>query len=109
MSSAFIRSTIDVRHSSFSLCAATALSRIGATSTVRAGAADAGAADDDAVDEGAADDGAADDPVLAAAPPGTVAPGAAPPLAGVAAAWPKIPLMIFPKTLIDCSHDYEIV
>ncbi|HYP64240.1 MAG TPA: hypothetical protein VEQ16_10140, partial [Acidocella sp.] len=93
-----------------SLCAATALSRIGATSTVRAGAADAGAADDDALDDdGAVDDGAADDGVLAAGPPGTVAPGAAPPLAGVAAAWPKIPLMIFPKTLIDCSHDYEIV
>ena len=87
------------------------MSRIGATSTVRAGAADAGAADDDALDDdgAAVDDGAADYGVLAADPLGTVAPGAAPPLAGVAAAWPKIPLMIFPKILIDCSHDYEIV
>ena len=41
MSSAFIRSTIEVRHSSFSPLAATALSRIGATSTVCAGAAGA--------------------------------------------------------------------
>src|SRR5260221_472399 len=44
MSSAFIRSTIEVRHASFSPLAATALSRMGATSTVFAGAA---AADDD--------------------------------------------------------------
>src|SRR6266851_4808861 len=88
MSSAFIRSTIDVRHSSFSLCAATALSRIGATSTDCAGAAD------DAVD----------DAVLV--PPPAAAPAeAVPPLGGVApAACPKIALMIFPKMLIICSQ-----
>jgi hypothetical protein len=40
ISSAFIRSTIEVRHASFSPFAATALSRIGATSTIAAGAAD---------------------------------------------------------------------
>src|SRR5579872_2168441 len=75
MSSAFIRSTIDVRHASFSCLAATALSRIGATSTVCAGAVDA------------------DDPL----PLGALAP----PLAGVASAeWPRIALMIFPKMLI---------
>jgi hypothetical protein len=76
MSSAFIRSTIEVRHSSFSFLAATALSRMGATSTVYAGAADA-------------------DDVLAAAPPP----------AGVAeAVVPKIALMILPKILIVCSQ-----
>src|SRR6187399_1773856 len=75
MSSAFIRSTIEVRHSSFSPLAFTAASRIGATSTVAAGAADDPA------------DGA--DP--AAVPPG----------AGAASALvPKIALMIFPKMLI---------
>src|SRR6201999_1073905 len=83
MLSAFIKSTIEVRHSSFSFCAATALSRIGATSTVAAGAADA-LADDEA------------------APPEAVAVAA--PLAGVALAEvPKIALMIFPKMLIAHS------
>src|ERR1700753_262151 len=82
MSSAFIRSTIEVRHSSFSCLAATALSRIGATSTVFAGAAVA--PPDDAVHPEA---GAAD-----------------PPPAGVALAeLPKIALMIFPKMLIARS------
>src|SRR5579872_885675 len=80
MSSAFIRSTIDVRQASFSCLAATALSRIGATSTVCAGAVEAD-----------------DDPPPGAAP----GPAVAPPLAGVASAeWPKIALMIFPKMLI---------
>src|ERR1700749_5066951 len=40
MSSAFIRSTIEVRHSSFSFLAATALSTMAATSTGCAGAVD---------------------------------------------------------------------
>src|SRR5262249_47690654 len=77
MSSAFIRSTIEVRHSSFSCLAATALSRIGATSTLCAGAAD----------------GAAD----AVAPP----PEAAPPAGVAEAEWPKIAPIIFPKMLIS--------
>src|SRR5581483_8288055 len=76
MSSAFIRSTMEVRHTSFSCLAATALTRIGATSTVCAGAVDAD-----------------DDPP----PPGTPAPAGAPPLAEAAFVdWPKIALMIFP-------------
>src|SRR5258708_2264517 len=78
ISSAFIRSTIEVRHASFSPLAATALSRIGATSTDCAGAA---GADDDPVA----------DPVPVAAPPPA---GAAPALD------PKIALMIFPQILI---------
>src|ERR1700761_2207639 len=74
MSSAFIRSTIEVRHSSFSFLAATALSRIGATSTLCAGAAGADALPDDG------------------APPDAGA--AAPPLAEAALAEvPKIALM----------------
>jgi len=77
ISSAFIRSTIEVRHSSFSFLAATALSRIGATSTDCAGAA-----------------GAADEPA------GDPVPVAAPPPAGAAPALePKIALMILPKIL----------
>jgi hypothetical protein len=69
------------------------LSRIDATSTVCAGAAD-----------GAGDDDAEDDAVLV--PPPAAAPAdAVPPLGGVApAAWPKIPLMIFPKMLIAGSQ-----
>src|SRR5215467_2512273 len=78
MSSAFIRSTIEVRHSSFSCLAATALSRIGATSTVCAGA--------DAV------------------PPPPPAGAAAPPAGVALAEWPKIALMIFPKMLMVGSQ-----
>jgi hypothetical protein len=67
ISSAFIKSTIDVRHSSFSFLTATALSKIGATSTLAAGAA----ADDD--------------------PDAGLALGVEPPAAGVATALlPKI-------------------
>src|ERR1700761_5702641 len=88
MSSAFIRSTIEVRHSSFSCLATTALSRIGATSTLCAGAAVA--PPDDAV------------PPDDAAPP--EAGAAEPPPAGVAPAeLPKIALIIFPKMLIARS------
>src|SRR4051794_23476624 len=79
ISSAFIRSTIEVRHSSFSPLAATALSRIGATSTLCGGAA-------------------GDPPVppgLEAGPPAVVVPGAA-----ASALLPKIAPMIFPKMLI---------
>src|SRR3569832_927534 len=102
MSSAFIRSTIEVRHSSFSCLAAAAVSTSAATSTLWGGAA--------GVDVlGAAPLGAG----AAAVPPdiGAASAGATPPLCaalvpaplpvGVALAeWPKIALMIFPKTLI---------
>jgi hypothetical protein len=93
--SAFIRSTIEVRHASFSPVAAAALSTIAATSTVCAGAADAVEAAD-----GPAEDDAVLAPLAEALPP-----AAAPPLAGVALAWlPKIAPMIFPKMLIVCSQ-----
>src|SRR3974390_1643013 len=85
MSSAFIRSTIEVRHSSFSFLAATALSRIGATSTVCAGLA-AGAADAPPPPAG----GEAPPAGLGAPPAGEAAP----------AELPKIAPMIFPKILI---------
>src|SRR5207342_2352208 len=91
MSSAFIRSTIEVRHSSFSFLAATALSRIGATSTVCAGAAAGAAAVDDE-------------------PPAGAVPAVAPPAgAAVAVLPPKIALMIFPKMLIVRSQGLEMV
>src|SRR5437667_4735410 len=83
MSSAFIRSTIEVRHSSFSPLAFTAWSRMGATSTVAAAGA-------------------------AAAPPDDPAPAAVPPPAGAASALvPKIALIIFPKMLIVRSQESE--
>src|ERR1700760_2531041 len=89
MSSAFIRSTMEVRHSSFSCLAATALSRIGATSTLAIGAVDP----PDEVDVPDEDVGLPVDPE----PPvvAVVVPGLA------AVAWvPKIALMILPKMLI---------
>jgi hypothetical protein len=74
-----LKSTIEVRHSSFSPLAFTAWSRMGATSTVAAAGA--------------------------AAPPDDPAPAAAPPPAGAASALlPKIALMIFPKMLIVRSQ-----
>src|SRR6185437_7094174 len=82
MSSAFIRSTIEVRHSSFSCLAAAALSRIGATSTLCAGAGVGAAA-------------------ATELPPRPDT--AAPPVGAEAAEWLKIALMIFPKMLIMCS------
>src|SRR5258707_13678942 len=81
ISSAFIRSTIEVRHSSFSFLAVTALSRIGATSTDCPGAA-----------------GADDDPVLAAAPPPA---GAAPALD------PKIALTVSDRQARDGARTLE--
>ena len=92
ISSAFIRSTIEVRHASFSPEAAAALSTIAATSTVCPGAAVV-----------------ADYAVVVADPAAGLVPAAAPPLAdgapaGVALALvPRIALMIFPKILIICS------
>src|SRR6476469_8194671 len=109
MSSAFIRSTIEVRHSSFSFLAATALSRIGATSTVCAGAAAGAAAADEDPPAGVAPAivppaGADEDP------PAGVAPAVVPPTgAAVAVLLPKIPLMIFPKMLIVRSQWLEMV
>src|ERR1700744_921693 len=92
MSSAFIRSTIEVRHASFSPFEAAALSTIAATSTLPIGAA-----------------GADDDPEVAGvAPLADALPAGPPPLAGVALAWlPKIAPMIFPKILIACSQSNE--
>src|SRR3979409_491681 len=84
ISSAFIKSTIDVRHSSFSCLAATALSKIGATSTLAAG----GIADEDPGVEFT---------VGAEPPPVGVASGAA------SALVPKIAPMIFPNMLILTS------
>jgi hypothetical protein len=92
MSRAFIRSTIEVRHSNFSCFAATALSKIGATSTVFAGAEGAGAVDE--CDAG----GAAVAPPL---PPADA--GGAPLGLDAPAELPKTALMIFPKMLIACS------
>src|SRR5258708_20860723 len=89
MSNAFIRSTMEVRHSSFSPLAATALSRIGATSTDCAGAA--GATDD-------TEEPAVDPAPAVALPLAGAAAGAAPALV------PKIALMIFPKMLIVSSR-----
>src|SRR5262249_10267208 len=77
-SSAFIRSTIDVRHASFSPFAAAALSTIAATSTVCAGAL-AGVA------------------VGAGDPPGAKEGEA---FAACAEPWPKILLIMLPKMLI---------
>src|SRR4051794_34310688 len=79
MLSAFIKSTIDVRHSSFSFCAATALSKIGATSIVCAGADDVRG--------------------LVAEPPAAVVV----PEPAASALVPKIALIIFPKMLICTS------
>src|SRR5262249_9620899 len=84
--SAFMRSTIEVRHSSFSCLAATALSRIGATSTVFPGE-EAGAA------------AAIVPPPPAGAPPLELAP----PVGAALAVWPKIALLIFSTMLIACS------
>src|SRR6516164_2235928 len=100
MSSAFIKSTIDVRHCSFSFLAATALSRMGATSTFCAGAGEAG----EELPVCGADAGA--DPAAPALPGAAPPPaGALLPPAGVAPALvPKIPLMIFPKILIALSQ-----
>src|SRR5215475_9640277 len=94
MSSAFMRSTIEVRHSSFSpLCAATALSTIAATSTVCAGAADGEA-------EGAADGAEAEGAEAEGAPPEV-----APPAGAAAAGWlPKIALTILPKMLMSAPR-----
>src|SRR6516165_2393163 len=103
MSSAFIRSTIEVRHSSFSFLAATALSRIGATSTVCAGLA-AGAAAAPPPPVGAA---AAPPPPpagAAAAPPPPAGLDAPPAGEAALAELPKIAVMIFPKILIVCSQ-----
>jgi hypothetical protein len=77
ISSAFIKSTIDVRHSSFFFLSATALSKIGATSTLAAGAA-------------AADDPGVELTLGADAPAVGLAPDAA------SALVPKIAPMIFP-------------
>lgn len=85
MSSAFMRSTIEVRHASFSFWAATALSRIAATSTLCAGA----------------DAGAAAEFVLVAALP---LAGVALPAGAASALVPRIALMILPKILIVCSQ-----
>src|SRR5689334_13697436 len=101
MSSAFIRSTIEVRHSSFSCLAAAALSTIAATSSLCGAAAGV-----DAV--GAVPLGAG----AAAVPPelGAASAGATPAGGAAVAEWPKIALMIFPKTLISCSQkDPQIV
>src|SRR6516162_6671861 len=100
MSSAFIKSTIDVRHCSFSFLAATALSRMGAMSTFCAGA---GAADEELPVDGA--DAGADPAVPGLAGAALPLAGAPLPLAVVASALvPKIPLMIFPKILIALSQ-----
>src|SRR6516165_896487 len=101
MSSAFIKSTIDVRHCSFSFLAATALSRMGATSTFCAGAAEA----DEELPVCGAD--AEADPAGPGLPGAALplAAGTLPPPAGAASALvPKIPLMIFPKILIVLSQ-----
>src|SRR5262249_62076193 len=89
-SSAFIRSTMEVRQASFSPFAAAALSTIAATSTVCAGGTFAGVAlgdDDDGDDDEAPDVGAV--------------PGVGEALAACAEPCPKIAPIIFPKTVIN--------
>src|SRR4051812_14792832 len=86
MSSAFMRSTIEVRHSSFSFWAATSLSTMAATSTVAAGGAPG------------ADDGAD------AVPAGALGDGAVPAGAAEAGLLPKIAPMIFPKMLMSAPR-----
>src|SRR5258708_39638753 len=90
MSSAFIRSTIDVRHCSFSFLSATALSRIGAISMACAGV----------------EAGLPPPPGLAGAARAVVAPGEA-----ASALVPKIALVILPKMLIRSSlglRDFQL-
>src|SRR3954463_2731651 len=85
MSSAFIRSTIEVRHCSFSPLAAAARSTIAATSTDCAGDGD---------------DGAAAEPE----PPAAPAAGAPAPPGAASALEPNIAPMIFPKMLTATSN-----
>src|SRR3954469_107305 len=97
ISSAFIRSTMEVRHSSFSPFDFTAASRIGATSTLAAGPPA-----EDELAGAAPEDGAAAPPDVGAVP----ADGA--PAGAVALALPpKIALMILPKMLIRSSNACE--
>src|SRR3954447_11800313 len=90
MSIAFIRSTIDVRHCSFSVLAAIALSSMGAISMVCAGV----------------EAGSPPLPGVAGAPATGVAPCAA-----ASAFVPKIALVILPKMLIRSSlglRDFQL-
>src|SRR5690242_18960917 len=100
MSSAFIRSTIEVRHASFSCLAAAGLSTIAATSTLCGAAAGVDAL-------GALPLGAGAAPV----PPelGAASAGATPPVGAAVSASPKIAILIFLKMLIICSQKDPLI
>src|SRR5215467_911829 len=99
-SSAFIRSTMDVRHASFSPFAAAALSTTAAMSTVFVGdaLADVGDALAD-VGDAVADDGVGAPGAVGGAPGANVCEAPA----ACAEPWPKILPIIFPKTLMTLS------